>query len=176
MLGTWPQHTIASTRAHGRAVGADGKLDLRWPCLVLALLAGLAWWNGLRAARDRHEMLQPRRVQAPIVLPHAELLSLAAARDEALLLALPTDGSHRPLVLHQVFPERRLLRWLEAGDASGSHLYLPLRGLDPGEYWLSESEAGAAAAPVEMDRPVERLQTLLKFELVAVSGSGPAGE
>lgn len=155
-------------------MASPSRIDLRWLCLVLATLALLAYVNGLRAARDRHHMLLPSRAGEVIRLPRPDPLEVDAAQTNQLLLALPADALAARLALYQIFPERRLLRWMEMPGEREPTLVLPLRGLDPGDYRLMMVDAEDQAAPQEMDQPVQDLPVLLAFRLF--SGATPAGD
>jgi hypothetical protein len=138
------------------------------PLYVLAVLAAallLTMVRGTLMARDRHSRLQPARVPAEVELdPTASRDVTLAAGARFLVVRVPRAVGRR-LALHQVLPQRTLVRWVEPVAQDGGLVVLPLEGLQDGTYSVSLAAEGEHAAPVEMDAaPLER-EVLGRFVL-----------
>ena len=133
--------------------------------LLLLALAVVAWVQGWRTARARHESLQPAR-GAWIEADAAEAAVVpAAARFAVVELADPPPAR---LALYRWMPSRTLVRWIETPSGSASRwLVVPLTGLEAGEYAVCAVDAEASAGPREMDLPAERLDVRARFRVDA---------
>lgn len=134
-----------------------------WPLLLILVgLTAAAWIQGLRAAAQRHETLQPAR---SAMLPHAP----DPLESERGFVTFDLGEAPPPRVaLYQILPERPLIRWIEAAGAPTRRwLTIPLRGLPAGIYAVCAVDPSAEAGPVEMDRPTEELRELGRFEVTA---------
>lgn len=140
------------------------------PTYVLVLLVlGLAFLflQGLRMAHDRQQRMLPGRVEVALIAGADEEVEVTFGPDSRFILVdLPEEAGAR-LGLHQVFPERTLVRWIEDPTSPpGSGLVIPLEGLESGHYVLTREAPNAVAGPREMDRPREDLRVLARFHLV----------
>jgi len=132
-----------------------------WPLLLILVgLTAAAWIQGLRAAAQRHEALQPAR---STMVPD----TLEAGRAEGGFVTFDLGATPPARVaLYQILPERPLIRWIEEAEPSSRRwLTIPLRGLPIGVYAVCAVDPAATAGPVEMDRPTEELQELGRFEI-----------
>lgn len=133
--------------------------------MVLLVALGLTMVRGSLVARRRHLDLQPARLEGAMTLVPGQVMPVAVARDERFVLLQLAGASGQRLALHQVFPERVLVRWIEPLERPGDLLLLPLAGLRDGTYALSLALPGEQAGPVEMDANPALRQELGSFAL-----------
>ena len=134
-----------------------------WPLLLILVgLTAAAWIQGLRAAAQRHETLQPA---GSVMLP----ADTGPVGPERRFVTFDLGAAPPPRVaLYQILPERPLIRWIEAAEAPPRRwLTIPLRGLPAGVYAVCAVDPSAEAGPVEMDSPTEDLRELGRFEVGA---------
>jgi hypothetical protein len=133
--------------------------------LVIAAALGLALVRGTLLARQRQADLQPARVAAAVALTPEQVASAPVDAEARFLLLQVRGADHRRLALHQVFPQRRLVRWIEPREAAGDLVLLPLTGLRDGTYAVSVALPGEQAGPVEMDANPALREELGSFAL-----------
>ena len=133
--------------------------------LVVAAALGLTVARGLLLARERHAQLQPARAAAEITLTPTTVVPVRVAAGARFLVLRTVGAAGRRVALHQVLPQRRLVRWIEAREGQGEVLVLPLLGLRDGTYSLSLAQPGEQAGPVEMDAAPQPREELGSFEL-----------
>ena len=120
--------------------------------LVVLLLVALALnlVRGFDLARRRSADLQPARTSALLDLrtPTSATPEFVSS-DRFVLVQLERQPGGR-LALHQIFPERDIVRWVEKAPAEKDWLVLPLAGLPQGEFafrWAEENEEATAVDP-----------------------------
>lgn len=128
------------------------RIQLPLYLVVLLLVAlGLNLVRGFELARRRAADLRPARCDAVLRLgpdPGAQPLQLTG-HERFLLVQLEAREDAR-LALHQIFPERDVLRWLEDEASDTEWLVVPLAGLPEGEFafrWAGDSERARAVDP-----------------------------
>lgn len=136
--------------------------------LVVLLLVALALnlGRGFDLARRRSAELQPIRSTAVLELRDPDSKSPEFSVEQRFaLLHLPAQRAGR-LALHQIFPERDVVRWVEPEPHAGEWLVLPLAGLPEGEFGLRWAEEGERAEAVNPDWQEFDRQWLGRFRLV----------
>jgi hypothetical protein len=136
--------------------------------LVVLLLLALALnlMRGFDLARRRSAEIQPRRTQAVLELRDdpAEIPEFSSDQRFVLVHLPPRPGTR--LALHQIFPERDVVRWVEAEGSDGEWLVLPLAGLPEGEFGLRWADEGERAEAVNPDWQEFTREWLGRFRLL----------
>jgi len=120
--------------------------------LVVLLLVALALnlVRGFDLARRRSTELQPVRTSAVLDLRvSGSITPEFTSSDRFVLVQLERRPGGR-LALHQIFPERDVVRWVEEAPGEKEWLVLPLAGLPEGEFafrWAEENERATAVDP-----------------------------
>ncbi len=135
------------------------RIELPVYLVVLLLVAlSLNLVRGFDLARRRSTDLQPVRSEAILDLRttpssatnEAPPSILEVGADERFVLVHLQRRASARLALHQMFPERDILRWMEDAAGEGEWLILPLAGLPEGEFafrWAVEGERAEAVDP-----------------------------
>ena len=134
----------------------------RYVWVVLAVAFVLMVVRGFSQSQSRQELLTPRALAATIAADQ----NAVVLRDAGSYLLLQRGSSTQRVELHQEFPQRTVLRWLEPESSQYDHdLVVPLSGLDPGRYVFASAARGAQAVPREMDQGPADLDVIARFEL-----------
>ena len=73
--------------------------------------------------------------------------------------------TYATVVLHQIFPERAVLRWLEAEPSGDPWLVIPLAGLADGDYGLAWAGPNELEGAMEADGPIQARAWIARFRL-----------
>ena len=136
--------------------------------LLLALALNLV--RGFDLARRRSAEIQPVRSGAVLELaepgtPNGQIPQFSPAQRFVLVHLPPRAGAR--LALHQIFPERDVVRWVESEASDNVWLVLPLAGLPEGEFGLRWADEGERAEAVNPDWQEFTREWLGRFVLVS---------
>ncbi len=134
----------------------------RYVWLVLAIAFALMVVRGFAQSASRQALLVPQ----PIAATLSEHDERVVHRSHGSYVILRRPSNTGRVALHQAFPERTILRWLEPAGADSANLAVPLAGLSPGRYVFARATDDDRAVPREMDEAQTALDVVAAFELV----------